>query len=273
MLEKPIFEGTRGDLIEIRSLSAPPEIVKEVLRALVILLGFKPTADNIASLLTNVNDLQSKMATYNVETVLRRSRKLKGVEIVPEKVKKASKAAYSIAKWVSDVQNFKKSPVDSLVRSKTLVDFAPIEVEVTEIEKVRSQKVRIQKKGTITRPRISKNAIVELKSIKYPSEAIQQIAGAAAVMIDLPSEWSHCKKMLDIPDLADQFQNCERYHRKRPICPGKLWQLNRLKITHIQIDEVLKVSQGPRQIYNWLNFVLDRHARRFPATTVTALVN
>ena len=31
-----------------------------------------------------------------------------------------------------------------------------------------------------------------------------------------------------------------RYHRKRPICAGKLWQLNRLKITHIQIDEVLK---------------------------------
>ena len=67
-------------------------------------------------MLSNVNDLQSKMATYNVETVLRRSRKLKGVEIAPEKVMNASKAAYSIAKWVSDVQNFKKSPVDSLVR-------------------------------------------------------------------------------------------------------------------------------------------------------------
>ena len=62
-------------------------------------------------------------------------------------------------------------------RSKTLVDFAPIKVEEAEEEKVRSQKVRIQKKSTITRPRISKNAIVELKSIKYPSDAVQRIAG------------------------------------------------------------------------------------------------
>ncbi|CAG5109624.1 Oidioi.mRNA.OKI2018_I69.chr2.g4143.t1.cds [Oikopleura dioica] len=263
MLDKPIFEGSRGDLIELRSLCKPPGIVNEVLRALVILLGFKPTPDNISHLLSNVNDLQAKMATYNLETVLRRTRKLKGVDIDPDKVCKASKAASSVAKWVKDLQNYQKSPIESFERSRSCVDFSLVQPEEIEEEKRRS-KVRVQKKQKITRPRISKAAILELKSFKCPPDTVQRIAGAAAVMIDLPSEWTHCRKMLDIPDLAEQFDHAERYHRKRPICAGKLWQLNRLKITHIKIDEVLKVSQGARQIYNWLNFMLDRHVRRFP---------
>ncbi|XP_033763216.1 dynein-1-beta heavy chain, flagellar inner arm I1 complex-like [Pecten maximus] len=112
-----------NDISELKSLSAPPQIVKDTLAAAMILLREPNPRDfkTAKKALANINSLKQKLSAVNVDAISKEeaeeARCLLG-DITVGKVRSVSSATCGIFNWVQEVLSSVEKRTGSLSTAK-----------------------------------------------------------------------------------------------------------------------------------------------------------
>ena len=122
-VSRPQARVSKGDIVELKSLASPPELIVNVLAAVLCLLGHEDRSwkNAKAAILCNPQALLSALQNYDVDNVSARTlRELEPYLLAPgfspPAVKAKSAAAEALCQWVCDVAAWAQrgSPAQSL---------------------------------------------------------------------------------------------------------------------------------------------------------------